>query len=129
MNVTEKAYQVLQGVSPRDRQDCEFHMASTTAEVIKSEQRPRSGSSDPWHTMQYLEGSLLFGRPIREDNSLPLGEIVAVVETAQDRAIRRARERGVTINVMPPVQFPQIVSPPPPTLKSLLKHWRKKVLR
>lgn len=71
----------------------------------------------------------IFGLPIETSDQIDPGCIELWAENATDRAFRRARERGQTITMMAPIAWPDLVPPPTPTLKALLRHWAKQWTR
>jgi hypothetical protein len=68
----------------------------------------------------------LFGLPLRIDETVPPYDIKVVTETEFDRTVRRLAAEGKTVNVMKPIAFDWPAPPPTPTLRALVKHWRKK---
>lgn len=110
-----QAMQQYAELAARDRRDAEFFVNSATLAKMQ-------------HSDDLLPGyTFLFGIRVRTDDNLPDGVIQLLAETELDRAVRRASERGHTLNVVSPLSEPFLYPPTPnPTLKTLLKHWWKK---
>ncbi len=102
-------------VDPRNRPYATFRMSTETLRILDRTGRP---AVFPART---------FGIPIKTDDSLPLDTIMLDVDTPFDRSLRRAREAGNNITAVK-IQYPEPMPVPVPTLRALLRHWRKKVL-
>ncbi len=110
----------LAKVPPCDRADTEAHMSLATAEaIVDSYQGVKLAAP--------IDGGHIFGLTVRQDDTVPYGEVRYVTENAHDRAFRRAREARQVVNITRMECVHLALEPAAPTLRALLAHWRKKI--
>lgn len=123
--IVQEAVRKYAAIAPEDLRDTEVFARRETLEHLVGlmQLQPPQGID--------LSNATLFGLRLRADDSMPFGTVRFVTENEQDRAIRRARAFGHSINIVkmpPPMAFSMAEHmPPPPTLAGLLKHWGKKI--
>lgn len=119
-------------VPPQDRQDIIARVSPNTWDDITRELPPdleKEGLPDVAAAPALMT---VFGLDIQPDARVEDGVLHVWVENEMDRAIRRAQERGQTVNVVRTVPFDPASWPAPaptPTARALLGHWRKKLSR
>lgn len=120
---------------PRDEKWAEWHIhPETYAEIMNYEGERRANPVRfyaPTIERPMTPGGdeRLTGYKVRVTTSVEPGRIHLSAETDLDATIRHARERGDTVNIMPPVTLDWAAIPrvPEPTVKALAKHWAGKL--
>jgi hypothetical protein len=114
----------LAAIPPRDRRDAEFYMSQGTYDFLCT-------SFIPGYDPESFAQMRMLGQPIQIDDSLPFGIIECIAELLVDRAIRRATEAGRHLVINRPVfSMPSTyVTVPTPTLRALLRHWWRKLVK
>ena len=114
-------------VNPRDHRDTEVHLSEYTLDMLAGYARSLTvrDHDDPLPRI-IAPPKTIFSMPVRTDDTLPFGEIRFVTENGQERAMRRILAEGKSINVMKMLP-PALPSLPDPTLRALIRHWRRKL--
>jgi hypothetical protein len=108
-------------IAPQDRRDAVWILSRKTAEDLATE---FNANFDP-ETLLRAEGATMLGIRVEFDDAMERGAIALETESALERSIRRIEHRGNVVHVYRPMISPPVV----PTLKALLRHWRKKMTR
>ena len=113
-------------LDPRDRRDARWIMRKETMEEIAR----KYDTSDVSPKILPVGNSIL-GIRVEIDDNMPIGTVRLNVESALERSVRRLREEGVTtVNIVRmPDLAPEIIRPPDPTLRALIRHWLRGVRR
>lgn len=115
-------------INPRDHRDTEVHLSEYTLDMLAGYARSLTvrDHDDPLPRI-IAPPKTIFSMPVRTDDTLPFGEIQFVTENGQERAMRRILAEGKSsINIVK-MSVPLPPPAPDPTLRALIRHWRRKL--